>query len=126
MSSNVDKLISRIKSCIDYHSICAMEGAFNSVGLTIQSTPKNRMILCKLDKDKPKADEVGIDYIFLGDGEISERAENKIIDFVLNNAGDSGKVKDNARVWRNGLRMYEQTISIMNEDVSHIASVIEE
>jgi hypothetical protein len=126
----LDKLISRIRTCFDYHSLYAMEDAFNLVGLTIQSTPKNKTILCKISNGKPLAKEVGVDYIFLGsldsNEEYSERVEQKIIDFVLNNASKQGKVKDTARVWRNGLRVYEGTIALESEDIDYIADFIQD
>lgn len=126
---SIDRLINRIKSCIDYQSIYSMEDGFNSVGLTIQSTAKNRMILCKLVDNIPKAEEAGIDYIFIGGldistNEISERVEQKIIDFVLNNAGEEQTVKGVQRLWKNGLKMYESTIVLESEDVQYIATIM--
>lgn len=126
----IDRLINRIRACYDYQSLYAMEDGFNSIGLTIQTTSKNRIILCKIINSKPSAKEVGVDYIFIGSlddlGEFSMRAENKIIDFVLNNAGDSDEVKDTARVWRNGLRMYESAIVFESEEANFISEFIQD
>lgn len=124
----VDKLIKRIKSCYNYQSIYAMEDGFNSVGLTIQTTPKNRMILCKIVEGTASAKEVGSDYIFLGNleniTEFNERAEQKIIDFVLNNASNAGTITNDAKVWRNGVRMYESTVFVESEEINCIANVL--
>lgn len=123
--SNTDKLTYKIRQCIDYQSLYALEEEFNDAGLTIQTTSQNRVILCKLVNGKPKADKVIDDYIFVGSldtstNEISDRAAQKIVDFVNNAKGKKDKVKNIARVWRDGLRMYESSIAIMHEDVQLI------
>jgi hypothetical protein len=124
--SDIDKLTYKIRQCIDYQSLYALEEEFNNFGLTIQTTAQNRVILCKLRNGKAKADKVIDDYIFVGSleksaDEISDRAAQKIVDFVQNAKGNKGKLKNVARVWRDGLRMYESTISIMHEDVQCVA-----
>jgi len=123
---DIDKVIYKIGQCIDYQSLYALEESFNKVGLTIQTTSNKRMILCKLREGRPVTEEVISDYIFIGSlndpmKELSDRASEKICDFVRTNAGPAGKIEDIARVWRNGLRMYESTISIVNEDITKIA-----
>lgn len=126
----VDKLIARVRACFDYQSLYAMEEGFNSVGLTIQTTAKNRMILCKIKDHKPLANEVGVDYIFIGgldvNQEYSERVEQKIVDFVMNNASEKSDIKDSARVWRNGLRMYQSTIAVESEEIKCLADFIQD
>lgn len=128
-SVSVDKLVYKIGQCIDYQSLYALEESFNNCGLTIQTTSLNRMILCKLIDGKPVTESVVDDYIFVGglndmSREITERAVIKICDFVRTCSGKANKVENVARVWRNGLRMYESTISIMNEDVNEVAGEI--
>jgi hypothetical protein len=123
---DIDNVIYKIGQCIDYQSLYALEEAFNKIGLTIQTTSNKRMILCKLREGRPIAEEVITDYIFVGSlnetsRELSDRAAEKICDFVRTNASVPGKVENIARVWRNGLRMYENTITIVNEDVHRIA-----
>jgi hypothetical protein len=125
----VDKLIYKIGQCIDYQSLYALEESFNKCGMTIQTTSRNRMILCKLRDGKPVTESIVDDYIFIGNlddlsHEISDRASIKISDFVRTNVGKSSKVENIARVWRNGLRMYESTIKIMNEDINRVAGEI--
>lgn len=126
----VDKLISRVRACFDYQSLYAMEEGFNAVGLTIQTTSKNRMILCKIKDNKPVAKEVGVDYIFIGGldktEEYSERVEQKIVDFIMNNAAGKAQIKDTARVWRNGLRMYQSTIAVESEEIKCVADFIQD
>jgi len=119
------KLLYKISQCIDFQNLYALEEEFNKVGLTIQTTSKNRMILCKLRKGRPLAEKVVDDYIFIGTldnptREITEKVAEKISDFVRNNQGKSDKVKDLARVWRNGLKMYEDIV-VVNEDVNYVA-----
>lgn len=126
----VNKLIARIRTCYNYSSLFAMEDGFNSVGLTVQTTPKNRVILCTIIDGIATANEVGTDYIFLGsidqNSEYSERVEQKIIDFISNKAGPAAAITNNAKVWRNGVRMYESTIFVESEDINCIANVISE
>lgn len=118
-------IIQKILGCIDYQSIYALEDDFNKVGLTVQTTSSNRVILCKLIDGKIKADKVIEDYIFIGSldkscEEISNRAAEKIVMFVSANKGSPSKLMDTPRAWRDGLRMYELTIPIANEDVQVI------
>jgi hypothetical protein len=127
----MDKITYKIRQCIDYQSLYALESDLNGVGLTFQTTSQNKMILCKLRGGRPKADKIVDDYIFVGSldtagDEISDRAAQKIVDFVLNAKGKKGTVKDIARVWRDGLRMYENTIAVSEEDVKAIADLIED
>lgn len=122
-------VITKIQAAIDYQTIYAMEDDFNEVGLTIQTTSNSRVILCKIKDGKPYTKEVVEDYIFVGsldksDEELSDRAVSKICDFVQNTKGKKSKVENIARAWRNGLRMYEQNIAIMNEDVQQIAESV--
>lgn len=125
--ASLHKLLYMIEACIDYQNLYALEDSFNKCGLTVQTTPNGKMILCKLRESKPVTNKVIDDYIFVGSNatainELSDRAVNKICDFVRTNSGGSDTVKNVARVWRNGLRMYESTIPIMNEDVAEITS----
>ncbi len=57
--------------------------------------------------------------------ELSENVSQKISDFVRNNAGEPGKIENLARVWRNGLRMYDSII-VVNEEVDIIADGLED
>ena len=126
----IEKLIYKIGQCIDYQSLYALEESFNKCGLTIQTTSRNRMILCKLRDGRPVSESVVDDYIFIGGiddmgRELSERATEKISDFVRTNSGKPDKVQNMARVWRNGLRMYD-AVSIVNEDQQMIAGEVGE
>jgi hypothetical protein len=117
----VDKVIYKVEQCIDYQNLYALEEDFNAIGLTVQTTSNRRMILCKLVDGKVISNKIIDDFIFIGSldsalNEISDRAASKVTDFIRSNAGTSSNVKNSARVWRNGLKMYESTIVIMNED----------
>lgn len=126
MSENtVAKLVYKIGQCIDYQSLYAMEELFNKCGLTIQTTSRNRMILCKLRDGQPISKDIIDDYIFVGsldvsDHEMTDRAIEKICDFVNNNHGKADTVKNVAKVWRNGLRIYDASIFITNEDQQRV------
>lgn len=118
---DVENLVRKIYQCMDYQNVYALENDFNKVGLSVQTTSNGRMVLCKLQEGKIVAENVVDDFIFIGSiegatKELSERAVNKIQEFVRASAGSPGKVMNMARVWRNGLHMYESTIPIMNEE----------
>ena len=126
----VNKVVDKLGRCIDYQSVYALEEDFNKIGLTVQTTSNNRMILCKLREGKPISTNVVEDYIFIGShdtaiNELTDRAVMKMSDFVRTNASLADVVKNTARVWRNGLKMYESTITIMNEDKHAEAALIE-
>lgn len=129
MANALNRLLYKIEQCIDYQNLYCLEEDFNKVGLTIQTTDRRRMILCRLEKGKPITEQIVEDYIYIGSldelsKELSERTTNKICDFVKTNAGEPGKIQDIARVWRNGLRAYESTIAIKNEDIDHISGEV--
>jgi hypothetical protein len=103
--------------CLDYQALYSMEPDFNEIGLTVQTTPNKRMILCKIQDNKPLAESIIDDYIYIGSletatREISERAADKIGNFVKAAAGEAGKIENIARNWQDGLRMYGQAFSI--------------
>ena len=124
--SSLGSLLYKIGQCIDYQNLYALEESFNKVGLTVQTTSHNRMLLCKLVNGGPITENVVDDYIFIGSldnvtKEITKEAAEKIMDFVRTNAGQAGKVENVARAWRNGLRMYPAIIPIANEEIQEIA-----
>jgi len=126
-------IANKIRQCIDFQSIYALENEFNKVGLTVQTTNNSRVILCKIIEGKPYAKQVIDDYIFIGSldnslAELTDRTASKIVDFINNNRGASTVIQDIPRTWRNGLKMYEQNIAIMNESLDFImdSSLLEE
>ena len=125
----MDELLRKIRMTIHYGGLYALESSFNRAGLTLQNTTGNRMILCKLRDGVPVAESVAEDYIYIGnvndtDRELSERTVGKICDFVLNAGGAPDTPRNLARAWRNGVRMYEASIKIVNEDVNWVAGEI--
>jgi hypothetical protein len=126
---SLGKLLYKIDQCIDYQNLYSLEEDFNKVGLTIQSTSRNRMILCRLLNGAPITEKVIDDYIYIGgtdelSKELTNRTTEKIADFVKTNAGPPGKIENIARVWQNGLRMYQNKIAIVNEDIDRISGEI--
>ena len=129
-STILEHVLYKVSQCIDYQNLYALEEDLNKIGLTIQTTARNRMILCKLRNGRRISESIIDDYIFIGSlgdltREISEATNQKISDFIRNKAGAPSKLKNMARVWRNGLRMYESVL-IVNEDVNKIAGDIGE
>lgn len=122
---NLKRVLYKVSQCIDYQNLYALEEEMNKVGLSVQTTSNNRMILCRLFEGKVVTEKVIDDYIFIGSlndatKELSESQIQKISDFIRNRSGPSGKVENLARVWRNGVRMYD-SIMVVNEDVSKVA-----
>jgi hypothetical protein len=113
----INDIVRKIEMCIDYQTLYALEDDFNNIGLTVQVTSNNKVTLCKLIDGKAKADKIIDDYIYIGslDGlanEISQNATTKIIAFVRASSGQADKVKDKARGWKDGIRMYGKAIRI--------------
>lgn len=126
MSNPLHRIIHKIRNCINYRNLVALEKPFNDIGLTIHPTAKNWFILCKIIDNKPCATSVVDDFIFLIsmdriEDEISDRALDCIVDFVQNNADKPSEVLDIAKTWRNGIRTYGEAICIINEDVERVS-----
>lgn len=110
-------IVNKIHQCTDYQTLYALETDFNQVGLTIQTTSNNRMILCKIVDSKPKASEAMKDYIYIGSLDTSTQNVSlefalKVIIFVVNAKGSKGELKNLARKWQDGLRMYGQAVTV--------------
>jgi len=117
MENALSRALRKVEMCLDYQALYSMEPDFNEIGLTVQTTPNRRMILCKIQDNKPLAESIIDDYIYIGSletatNEISERASTKICSFIKAAAGDKGEIKNIARDWQDGLRMYGQAFSI--------------
>lgn len=126
MVDYISKLLYKVEQCIDYQNLYALEESFNKCGLTIQATSNRRMVLAKIKNGKVVANNIIEDFIFVGsydeaNRELTDRAVEKICDFIRNNAGKPGKIKNVPRVFRGGIKMYGNTIDVKNEDVSVIA-----
>lgn len=124
----MDKLLFKIKNCPNFSTLYAMEDRFNEVGLTLQLTTKDRIVLCKIVNNKPCYNEPIEDYIFLGrisdkEQELSDRMISCITNFVINAAGEPSEIVDEQRVWQDGVRLYGQ-ILVVNEDIKAIAQEV--
>jgi len=124
-NSSLQELIYKVKNSVTCSCLYALEDNFNSVGLTLQTTTKNRMVLCKIKNNRPYCKEFMDDYIFIGtadeDKELSKRAIECVIEFIMNAASDKpAKLKDKQRNWQDGISMYGKII-VVNEDVEAVA-----
>ena len=134
--------LKRIKMCTSYEMFFNLEEDLNNVGLTIQTTNQSRMILCRIENNKPIANKVTDDYIFVGGiqdqgKEMSQRMVECIVNFVIENSGEQSKVEDSLRDWQKMAATYGnepinlsavyhgKSVQIEDEDVSAIAQDIE-
>ena len=136
MSNDIDRdtlesLLWKLKKCPKFEYIYTLEEDFNKVGLTIQKTVGNNLILCRIDEGKACIHNVVDDYIFIGSlkeskNEISDRMSDFMADFMLNNYGPPSKVIDeDGRPYR-GSNVSAGKIIIANEEVTKISqNVIE-
>lgn len=126
-NSDLQELLYKIKHSVTCSCLYALEENLNGVGLTLQTTTKNRMIICKIKNNKPYCKKFMDDYIFIGvadeDRELSKRAIECIIEFVMNAASEPAELKDEQRSWQDGISMYGKII-VVNEDVESVANLL--
>ena len=125
MSEHLNRLIAKIQNCPNYRNLVALEEDFNNIGLSIQYTPKDWFVLCKIVDNRPVALNVFEDYIFLNTvdrltEELTQRMSKCIIDFAQNKSSGPTKILDTARQWRNGVRTYGEAIIVFNEDIERV------
>ena len=117
MNNALTIALRKINMCLDYQAVYSMEPDFNEIGLTVQTTSNNRMILCKIKNGRPLAESIIDDYMYIGSldtatNEVSERAINKIVEFMHSAGGEKGELKNVARDWQDGLRIYGKSVRI--------------
>ena len=123
-SEDLQDLLYKLKHSITCSCLHVLEEEFNKCGLSLQTTTKNRMVLCKIKKNKPHCKEFMKDYIFIGtaeeDRELSKRAIECIMEFVERAASDPSEVKHETPKWQDGISLYGKVI-LVNEDVEAVA-----
>jgi len=123
----LDKVINKIRKCGTYASLYCLEEDLNGVGLTLQATAQNKMVICKIVDNRPLADKILEDYIYVGstpdrDREIGLAMVEAIIEFVQEAAGDPAEVVDIGRSWQNTTQFYAEFDSVQaNGDVIAVA-----
>jgi hypothetical protein len=124
MSDYDDKLNNvtrKIRASVTCSCLLALEEDLNKIGLTIQTTVKNRMIMCKIVNNRPFCESIIDDYIFIGvadqtERELGNRAIDCIVDFVENASRDEEtEILDKQREWQKQTSLYGK-ISVFNED----------
>jgi hypothetical protein len=101
----LNQVLKKINKCVNYEMLFCLEEAFNSVGLTLQPTKQNRMVLCTVQDGKPRAGRIFEDYIHIGS--LESRSESIpqpllkcISDFVIENAGSPCDIKNSGSSWQ--------------------------
>jgi len=121
---DLQDLLYKLKHCITCSCLHVLEEEFNKCGLSLQTTTKSRMVLCKIKNGKPHCKEFMKDYIFIGtaeeDRELSKRAVECIMEFVENASSGFAEVKHETPKWQDGISLYGKVI-VVNEDVEAVA-----
>ena len=127
-NNQLNKVKKKIRMSLSCSNLLAMEEDFNKIGLTIQTTTKNRIILCKIKDEQPYCREICEDYIFIGsydggDQILSDRVIDTLVEFVDNAHSKPAKVVDKMRSWQRNVSMYGKVI-LVNEDVHALSQEI--
>ena len=108
---SVEKVISKIDKCVNYEMLFCLEEDFNTIGLTLQPTKQNKMVLCIIKDGIPSANRIFEDYVHIGSledrsKEISLRLIDCIKEFIVEHAGVASIPINDGRSWQkiqNGL-----------------------
>ena len=89
----------------------SLEEDFNNVGLTVQPTNQGKMVLCRIEDEKPVTENVSDDYIFVGsiserDIEISQRVLDCVTNFIIENSGSPATIENKSRDWQKMASLY--------------------
>lgn len=105
LSEEVTAVLDAVDQCTQYSEIYNLEESFNKVGMTIQKTINDRMVLGRCQDNKIVTENVIDDYIFVGPAKrpLHEGVINKVKSFVLANEGTA-------------CTPTHEPITIMNED----------
>jgi len=98
-------VLKKINKCVNFEMLYCLEEDFNSIGLTLQPTKQNRVVLCTIHEGRPKAQKIFDDYIHIGDAEdrssvIPKQLVECIKDFVIENVGPPSKLEDGGASWQ--------------------------
>ncbi len=81
--------------CLD--DFMTLESKFNQIGMTIQRTVGNNVILCKIVNNRPQANNLLEDYVFICKNRNNALDENRIRliqKFILENADDPSFIQN--------------------------------
>ena len=128
----VNDIMDKIRNSHNYQTLYSLEEEFNKIGLTLQRTEQNWIILCRIDESRPKAKKVLEDYIFLStldnkSGDITEQTIRCLVEFIKRTASKPAAVVDPnpGRNWRSAHGLYGGAIPIVNEGVDRITQFAE-
>jgi len=87
----------KLSMCVDLSSLEKLENEFNNVGMTLQHTKSDKILLCKIKDNKPCIDTIFEDYMIIGYArecarKISRDTLDNVSVFVENNAGEPSKI----------------------------------
>lgn len=87
----------KLSMCVDLSSLELLEEDLNNVGLTLQHTKSDKILVCKIKENKPCIDTIFEDYMIIGYArecarKISRDTIDSLMTFIENNSGEPSKV----------------------------------
>ena len=127
MSDIYEKLL----ICADLSSLESMEEDFNNVGLTLQQTVSDKVILCRIENGKPCADVIFEDYMIIGYARecarrISKDTRDSLMIFVARNKGKPAKVIEDGQSYGNQSMLYADNGIIVDDHVGLVMQAMRE
>jgi len=103
---SVENVLEKIDKCANFEMLFCLEEDFNSIGMTLQPTKQNKMVLCMIENGVPSARRMFEDYIHIGSledrsEEIPGRLRECIREFAEDKATEASKVAKTGRSWQN-------------------------
>jgi hypothetical protein len=125
------KLIEKIEKCANYEMLFCLEEDFNSIGLTLQPTKQNKIVLCKIKGGVPSARRIFEDYIHIGSiedrsKEIPNRLLECIREFTVSNVGEPDSVKNVGRSWQGAQTGLYGSFTRVDNDLPQIGQIADQ
>lgn len=126
----MEKLINKIKHCDNPQMLLQMEDEFNAVGMSVQLTNSDKVLLCKINDGRPTASKIFEDYVPVGllTCELSNRAIDRIIGFLIENYSERSEIAGSKNTGNFGLygSSFHDNVTAASRLINAIAEWIDE
>ena len=107
----LDKVLCKLRMCPNFGTLIAMEGDLNEIGLTIHHIGANKLIICRIENQQPKASEVLEDFMLIGElnsqlQEVTPRLIECLTSFIIKAAGAPSKIVTSQKSYQHGPILY--------------------